>query len=547
MPELPTSQTRLMPRRQVGVVAAVTSALLASTLCVGTSPAVAAANPCWEGVSTDLDGGGPDVVVGLPSYDLPDMPDAGALVVYSNVAEPNSTQPRPPSARTLLTADDFVGMTAQAGARFGAAVVAGRASNATADDCADLWVGAPGHRVGGLNGAGRVYLLHGSDTGLKLNYEIDMAGIAEGDGPQAGAGFGSALAVESLTTLAIGEPGRDIGSAVDAGRVIRLDDLDSPDEPNYAVVQQGGNGAGSPESGDRFGEVLKLAPTGAGTILFIGVPREDVGNLVDAGAVAMDPRVGELSMVTQNSPGAAGRAESRDRYGASIDVYSSFAVDHPIEMALIGVPGEDVGGVVDAGMLSFASVDLFVTSPSSVSAIKGRSLTQTQDTRGVPGSVESGDGYGSAVVTGEFGILGGRQRVVATAPGEDLGSAANAGLLTMTTVNEEDATPAAGEQPGAWTQNSAGVSGVAETGDRFGSALSAVLLTQHVIDGDENEPGWPVIMVTVPNEDVGTVADVGMAYLGVAPGLGSVELVPPVLQRGAGIGMVPMQIARAEL
>jgi hypothetical protein len=42
------------------------------------------------------------------------------------------------------------------------------------------------------------------------------------------------------------------------------------------------------------------------------------------------------------------------------------------------------------------------------------------------------------------------------------------------------------------------------------------------------------------------MVDAGMAYLGVAPGLGSVALVPPRAQRGAGIGMVPMQIGRAE-
>ena len=42
----------------------------------------------------DLDGGGPDVVVGLPSYDLPGKPDAGAIVVFSNVAAKGAADPK---------------------------------------------------------------------------------------------------------------------------------------------------------------------------------------------------------------------------------------------------------------------------------------------------------------------------------------------------------------------------------------------------------------------------------------------------------------------
>ncbi len=57
--------------------------------------------------------------------------------------------------------------------------------------------------------------------------------------------------------------------------------------PIVSVVQQGGAGAGSPESGDRFGEVLDVFGSGEGPILMVGVPHEDVGNRADAGAVAL--------------------------------------------------------------------------------------------------------------------------------------------------------------------------------------------------------------------------------------------------------------------
>jgi hypothetical protein len=83
------------------------------------------------------------------------------------------------------------------------------------------------------------------------------------------------------------------------------------------------------------------------------------------------------------------------------------------------------------------------------------------------------------------------------------------------------------------------VAGRAEAGDRFGSALSSVQLT--TVEDDEDVV-WSVTMVTVPGEDVGGVPNAGIGYLGVAPGARSVPLVPPVLQRGAGRDMAPMQI-----
>ena len=59
----------------------------------------------------DVDGGGPDVAIGMPSYDLPGKPDAGAIVVFSNVAAAGNANPKAPTARRLYTADNFSGLT----------------------------------------------------------------------------------------------------------------------------------------------------------------------------------------------------------------------------------------------------------------------------------------------------------------------------------------------------------------------------------------------------------------------------------------------------
>lgn len=512
--------------------------LLVGALVAGTpGPATAVSEACWDDVPTDVDGGGPDAVLGLPSYDLPGKPDAGAIVVFSNVAAAGEADPSPPAARTLLTADDFPGLSTQTGARFGSSVVVwGDSRSDDVDDCADLLVGAPGQTVDGKVGAGRVFLLTGTVDGLGgVRLVLDESTLAGTGGPQAGAGFGASIAAASQTTIAVGAPGRDVGGAVDAGRVVRLDYRGSS-EPDVVVVEQGGSNAGRPESYDRFGEVLELMHSIEGSILVVGIPREDVGNRTDAGAVGMMPPNRPLSLVTQDSPGAGGAAEAGDLYGAAIDSYVTVTT-HTIGVIVVGVPGEDVKGKADAGMVSFASFDMTFDPEFTVSPIAGWSRTLTQDSPGVRGVTETGDQYGSAVLAGEFGQE--RLSLVVTSPLEDLGDTVNAGLVAMTLIQPEDGSPTPGAQPGAWTQDSAGVAGRAERGDRFGTASSSVLLTS--IE-DDFDVVWRVAMTTVPREDVGGVADAGMAYLGVAPGARSIALVPPVRQAGAGLGMVPMQI-----
>lgn len=344
------------------------------------------------------------------------------------------------------------------------------------NDCAELLVGAPGQTVDGKKGAGQVVLLSGSVDGLDdVRLVLDESTLPGTGGAQAGAGFGTSIAGATQNTIAIGAPRRDVGGAVDAGRVVRLDYRYS-DEPDVLVVEQGRSGAGKPEPHDRFGEVLELMPTGKGTILMVGIPREDVGSRVDAGAVGMMPAFGTLSLVTQDSPGAGDKAQAGDRYGAPIDSCVTVTTDPyaVIGVVVVGVPGEDVAGTRNAGMVSFASFDLGLSSPEEqVSPISGWSRTLTQGSPGIRGEVERGDRYGSSVLAGEFGTDSARLHLVATAPKEDLGRTSNAGLLAMTLIHP-DGSPEAGTQPGVWTQDSPDVAGRAEAGDRFGSALSSV-------------------------------------------------------------------------
>ena len=169
-------------------------------------------------------------------------------------------------------------------------------------------------------------------------------------------------------------------------------------------------------------------------------------------------------------------------------------------------------------------------------ALEGMAETQHQDSPNVPGAVERGDGYGAGVLAGEFGQDNGREHLVVGAPDEGLGSAGAAGGLSQTEF-ETDASPSTGRNGLSWTQNSPGVAGNGETGDRFAARLSSVELTT---PEDDTDLVWPWCCSPCPGRTYEGVVDAGMAYIGYAPGRVSVPLNLPQQAR-AGIGMVPMQ------
>lgn len=93
----------------------------------------------------------------------------------------------------------------------------------------------------------------------------------------------------------------------------------------------------------------------------------------------------------------------------------------------------------------------------------------TQDTRGVPGAREAGDMWGAAVAVGDFNGDGYSDLAVGS-PGEALGGIQAAGMVTVLYGSAQGLT---GTGAKGFTQNTNGVPGVAERGDRFGSGLVA--------------------------------------------------------------------------
>jgi FG-GAP repeat len=227
--------------------------------------------------------------------------------------------------------------------------------------------------------------------------------------------------------------------------------------------------------------------------LAVGVPGEDVGTAVDAGALhvlygSAGGLVSDGRVLSQGAGGVPGASEGSDRFGTAMaalrlnsDVYDDL---------VIGVPGEDLGTAADAG-----AVAILFGSATGLGGGGGRLLTQ--------GNPEAGDRFGFSLTGGEVTAL---DQLVVGAPGEDVGAAADAGAVSLIT------NPGSSPSEQLLYQGAAGMVGTPERSDAFGSALVA---------GDFNDSdGQDSLAVGVPGEDVGTVPDAGVVDVRYAPGFG---------------------------
>ncbi|HEX8103339.1 MAG TPA: hypothetical protein VF533_12055 [Solirubrobacteraceae bacterium] len=161
----------------------------------------------------------------------------------------------------------------------------------------------------------------------------------------------------------------------------------------------------------------------------------------------------------------------------------------------VGSPGEKIGGGEGAGM-----VQVFY---GSAGGLTGTGATRwTQDTAGIDGAAEAGDGFGSALAAGDFDGDG-RADLAIGAPGENLGAGqvhvlrGGAGGIGVT-----------GDK--IFTQGSGGL-GIAEAGDHFGATLAAGRFRSAIDD----------LAVGAPGEDLAGAADAGNVHVLLGTGGGA--------------------------
>ncbi len=251
------------------------------------------------------------------------------------------------------------------------------------------------------------------------------------------------------------------------------------------VVTAATLGVWSRSTADRFGAAVLVTELNGDRCadLVIGSPgHAGTGAVVIALGSPQGWRPSEASLVP--TPTKKAGAE----FGGAVTIFTTYD-DRPATYLAAGMPGYPVNGHPRAGMIAAYPLP---------GGVLGAPVTVSQDSPGVGGTAEADDRFGSVLAPGNgYNLLVG-------VPLEDVGSRADAGIVMVLGFR-------AGRWAGvAWTEDTPGIPGVAEAGDRFGAAVLG--------SGAPFDLNYDQMTIGIPGEDVGGLRDVGTAVSVIATG-----------------------------
>ncbi|MEV7405889.1 FG-GAP repeat protein [Streptomyces sp. NPDC091267] len=410
------------------------------------------------------------------------------------------------------------------------------------DGYEDVLIGAPAGTVGGKWAAGYVTVQYGAPSGIGTSRSAVFSQNTDGvrGAAEQGDGFGRALATGDLDgdgydDAIVGVPGEDVEPAGDAGGAVVLwgspkglsgtdSDWLQADEPT-AYAEFGGALAAAHFSPDISGDQLAVTDRSDLTVFQYDAALLKKGTAPLAAAEHKDDipaepghEIAPKSLTTGDYDGngladlvvsgvttgtASGKGwsayfsgqvqgltfERSLRGGPSVasgdvnnDGYDDLVTADPSR------PDSDGGGAGDGGVVG---VYYGSAGDGPVVGAEGPGTPPvwwTQDSAGIPGTSERGDGWGTDLSVADTNGDG-YADVAIGAPGEDVGTALDAGAVWVLRGTADGVTAAGAA---SWDQDSANVPGVPERGDGWGGQ---VRLT------DPDKDGRFGLLAAAPGED----------------------------------------------
>ncbi|PKW05187.1 FG-GAP repeat-containing protein [Streptomyces sp. 1222.5] len=423
--------------------------------------AAAAATPRF-----DFNGDGyTDIAVGMPDATVDGKAKAGYIsVIYGGPQSPSQ------STGVISQAEAGVPGTPEAGDRFGSSVAP---VDVDGDGVFELVVGASGESLTSDQGKdeGTITVLDGSGWDVKGTVVARGAGAFSSIGRTVATGDYDG---DGDTDLAYGENGEESGSLrfrpgpLTAARVtattlrrysmggatrdLVTGDFDGDGRDDLAATWQGMEDSGTFIT--RWDHQAKPAQWFAdadrgSSLAAADFDRDGTDDLVvglvqpnpEADTTHCEDRLGGAVLllkgsktagfgtggecITQSNPEVGGAAEEGDDFGAALAAGDLNGDGRP--ELVVGVPGEDVGTVKDAGG--------YVTVNGTEHGLYG-GLARSQSTPNMPGTAEAGDRFGAQVAVGDYNRDGLWDTAV-SAPGENAGEPRSGGVWFVPSSTDE--------------------------------------------------------------------------------------------------------------
>ncbi len=404
-------------------------------------------------------------------------------------------------AGVLLAASGIVTLGSPRAAA--ATCTAGASSDFNGDGVTDTAIADPDATVNGVKNAGLVRIVLGGGKGVS---EISQATPGMNATPEAGDHFGFSRTSydvdgDGCTDLVVGTPFEDVAESgkqlVDAGAVYVVHGTPTGIGAGSKIegyTQTQLDPTTSTEAYDWFGYSVRAGTTATDKpYLVVGVPGEDV---TEAGKTFWDAGCIEYMQGTtvvplnEDDPGVPGTVESNDRFGYSLGGTNRFFA--------VGSPGEAIGDQEFAGGVAIFSHTLSGGLPTPLVGID-------QDGAGIGGVPEAGDGFGTSISMASYRPSNqtyNSDAVLAIGiPGEDIGTAADAGSVEVVRVQPSGAF----SQVATFDAGSTDVEGDPVPGDFMGQRVSINNTDTTVVTTTANIR----LAVGVPGKDTATVKDAG--------------------------------------